>query len=121
MLSRFFSNIYFNKNPDNSWKFLIANLKKLLSSCSESNDKEIGILKIIKENPGIIKTAQHFQKFDINRLNIGFVSLNAQKGIGPFYASMILHTLYPNHAMIYNKDCYKFLCDHSLLSGKGIE
>lgn len=121
LLSRFFSNIYFNKNPDNSWKFLIANLKKLLSSCSESNDKEIGILKKIKENPGIIKTAQHFQKFDINRLNIGFVSLNAQKGIGPFYASMILHALYPNHAMIYNKDCYKFLCDHSLLSGKGIE
>lgn len=124
LLSRFFSNIYFNKNTDNSWKLLIENLEKLLSSCSDSNntnDKEMGILKIVKENPDIIKTAQYFQEFDINRLNIGFVALNAQKGIGPFYASMILHALYPNHAMIYNKDCYKFLCDHSLLFGKGIE
>ena len=48
-------------------------------------------------------------------LDEAFSELTKLSNIGKYYASLILHVLYPEKAMIYNKDCYKLLGDYSLL------
>lgn len=53
-------------------------------------------------------------------LNAAFVKLKNIKGIGDFYASLILHAVYSCKAMIYNENCYRFFSDCLFLRGNEI-
>lgn len=125
LLSRFFSRIYFTKIYDKNWSILL----KAIENAIFKNQKDYmpshiahkAILNIIMNNSNIISIAKGYEHQFYGQLDNDFVELCKERKIGSFYASLILHTVCPNQAMIYNEDCYKFLCDCSLLQGKGIQ
>lgn len=127
LLSRFFSKIYFTENYDENFRVLLKTIENTIiedkkdSIPSHIPNKAKAVLNIIRNNSNIISIAKRPKNKYDGQLNNDFVELCKEKGIGAFYASLILHAVFPNKAMIYNKDCYKFLCDCSLLEGKGIE
>lgn len=132
LLSRFFSkvSVYTDNVKDiDEWKKSIESIKNFLNNNDDNNKKnksfDISMRKlfhIIDENK---KNASIFELFervkDIDNLNTIFTELTMVPNMGNYYASLILHAVNKNRAMIYNDDCYKFLCDCSLLKNEGIK
>lgn len=123
LLSRFFSNIYFAGEAPAKWGNLIDGIKTVINgdAYNVSYDKEIvRVLNIIGKQAGSIQDI--ISKYDgrYKYLDEIFSELIRLSNIGNYYASLILHALYPEQAMIYNKECYKLLVDNSLLKHNDI-
>lgn len=141
LLSSFFSDIFFYKPDENIWMHKIACIKSTIKKIidgnynpeeisTESSNTNTGerdekifakLINIINENKNfdVIREAMRYAEMPKD-LNSSFVKLKNIKGIGDFYASLILHAVYPCKAMIYNENCYRFFSDCSLLKGNEI-
>lgn len=118
LLSRFFSNIYFAREAPSKWVNLINIVKDVIHGdmYNVPYDKENAraLKTIVEQASSIQDVISKYYKMPID-LDEAFSELTKLSNIGKYYASLILHVLYPEKAMIYNKDCYKLLGDYSLL------
>ena len=131
LFSSFFSNVFFHHaNHDVSiWdNFLdvvkhhimagtVKNIKKLESELYKNYKNWINWLSSLENNEKLVWILQQ-KETDLNQK---FNLLLEERNIGTFYASLILHAVFREKAMIYNDEVYRFLKDRHILNKSSIK
>lgn len=131
LFSSFFSNVFFHHaNHDVSiWdNFLdvvkhhimagtVKNIKNLKSELYKNYKNWINWLSSLENNEKIVWILQQ-KETDLNQK---FNLLLEERNIGTFYASLILHAVFREEAMIYNEEVYRFLKDRHILNKSSIK
>lgn len=131
LFSSFFSNVFFNHVTQDvsRWEnFLdviklhimngtVKDIKKLETESFKNYKNWINWLSSLENNESIVGVLQQKE----TNLNQKFNSLLKERNIGNFYASLILHAVFREEAMIYNEEVYRFLKDRHILNKSSIK